>query len=108
MVWNEHLLEVFVVTFDPCHFSQFTDPVCAIMSVSSGKVLIHDNEGPIVLIAFVTISPRFVLDMCICALYADFCQLQGFLVLSYVHAQRLCLRVHCKTGVLRVLWSVNA
>ena len=96
------------MSFDPCHFTQFTDPVCAIMSVSSGKVLSHENEGSIVVNAFVTIFFRFVLDMCIFALYADFCQLQGFFILSYVHAQRPCLRVHRETGVLRVLLSVNA
>ena len=78
------------MTFEPSHSTQFTDPVCAIMSVSSGKVLSHENEGSIVVFAFVTISPRLVLDMCICAFYADFCQLQGFLVLSHVHAQRPC------------------
>ena len=95
------------MTCDPCHCTQFSDPVCAIMSVSSGKVLSHENEGSIVVIAFVTISPRFVLDMCICALYADFCRLQGFLILSYVHAQHPCLRVHGETGIFRVLVSVN-
>ena len=54
------------------------------------------------------IPPRVVLDMRTCAIYAVFCHIQGFLVLSYVHAQRLCLPVHRETGVLRVLLSVNA
>ena len=96
------------MTFGTCHFTQFTDPVSAIMSVRSGKVLSHENQGSTVVIAFVTICPRFVLDMCICALYADFCQLQGFLILSYAHAKRRCLRVYRETGVLRVLLSGNA
>ena len=59
-------------------------------------------------IAFVIIFPRLVLDVCICVIFAVFCHIQGFLVLSYVHAQRPCLRVHRETGVLRVLLSVNA
>ena len=96
------------MTCDSCHCTQFTNPVCAIMSVSSGKVLSPEDEGTRAGIALVIISPRWVLDMCICAIFAVFCHILGFLVLSYVHAQRPCLRVHRETGVLRVLLSVNA
>ena len=59
-------------------------------------------------IAFVIIFSRLVLDMCICAIFAVFCNIQGFLVLCYEHAPRPCLRVHRETGVLRVLLSVKA
>ena len=36
------------MTFDPCPFTHFTDPIRAIMSVSLGKVLSHEIEGSIV------------------------------------------------------------
>ena len=58
-------------------------------------------------IALVIIFPGLLLHMYICAIFAFFCHIQGFLVLSYVHAQRPCLRVHRETGVLRMLLSVN-
>ena len=58
-------------------------------------------------IVSVIISCQVDRDMCICAIFAVFCHIQGFLVNSYVHAQRPCLRVHRETGVLRVLLSVN-
>ena len=107
-VWSEHFFGVGVVTFDSCHCTQFTDLVCANMSVTSGKVLSPEDEGLMAGIAFVIISPRLVLDMCICAIFAVFCNIQGFLILSYVHAPRPCIRVHRETGVLRVLLSGDA
>ena len=58
-------------------------------------------------IASFLIFRPLVLDLCICAIFAVFCHIQGFLVLFYVHVKFPCLRVHRKTGVFRVLLSVN-
>ena len=60
---DEDVLGVCVVTFDSCHCSPFTDPVCAYMSVSSGKVLSPEDEGSMAGFAFVIIFARLVLDM---------------------------------------------
>ena len=52
------------MTFDPWHLAILIDPVYAIMSVSSGEVLSHENGESVAVIAIFIISPQFIPDLC--------------------------------------------
>ena len=55
---TEHILGVYVVTFDTWHLAILFDWVQGIMLVSQGKVLSPGNEGSMAVIVYESILPQ--------------------------------------------------
>ena len=84
-----HILGVYVVTFDTWHLAILFDWAQGIMLARQGKVLSPRNEGSMVVIVFVSISPQLCF-ICVHMPISGLSSLVQFLYMPATVRQSLC------------------